>query len=100
MRLIRLLVALLCVALGVAVGTLNPQPVTLDLAFAALPSTLGVSLLVAMLLGAIAGGTMLTASVILPLQQQLRRARRQSAVPSAAAPAAATPVAPDFRSES
>ena len=77
MRLIRALIALLCIAVGVAVGALNPQPVVLDLGFASLHGTLGVSLLVALLLGAVAGGLMLAASVILPLRRQLRRTRGQ-----------------------
>jgi lipopolysaccharide assembly protein A len=77
MRLIRLLIALLCIAAGVVVGALNPQPVSLDFGFISLRGTLGVSLLVALLVGAIAGGLMLAASVILPLRQQLRRARAQ-----------------------
>ncbi len=75
MRLIRALIALLCIAVGVVVGALNPQPVELDLGIAVLRGTLGVSLLVALLLGAVAGGLMLAASVILPMRQQLRRAR-------------------------
>lgn len=77
MRLIRFLIAVLCIAVGVVVGALNPQPVSLDLGFAVLHGTLGVSLLVALLVGAVAGGLMLAASVILPLRQQLRRARSQ-----------------------
>ncbi|HVI60222.1 MAG TPA: LapA family protein [Luteimonas sp.] len=75
MRLIRFLIALLCIAFGVVVGALNPQPVALDFGFATLRGTLGVSLLVALLVGAIAGGAMLAASVVLPLRQQLRRER-------------------------
>lgn len=76
MRLVRLLIALLCIAAGVAIGTLNSQAITLELGFLTLRSTLGVALLAAMLFGAIIGGLLLAASVILPLRQQLRRARR------------------------
>jgi uncharacterized integral membrane protein len=83
MRLIRFLIALLCIAAGVLVGALNPQPVSLDFGFVTLHGTLGVSLLVALLAGAIAGGLMLAASVVVPLRQQLRRERaRQAAVPA------------------
>ena len=77
MRLIRFLIALLCIAAGVVVGALNPQPVPLDFGFITLHGTLGVSLLMALLVGVIAGGLMLAASVVLPLRQQLRRARMQ-----------------------
>jgi len=78
MRLIRWLIALLCLAVGVVVGALNPQPVTLDLGVAVLHSTLGVCLLVALLLGVIVGGLVLVASIVLPLRQRLRRESRSA----------------------
>ena len=73
MRLIRLLIALLCLAVGLVVGALNHQPVVIDLGFNTLHATLGVSVLVALLLGALIGGLAVTASVVLPLRQRLRR---------------------------
>jgi lipopolysaccharide assembly protein A len=75
MRLIRFLIALLFVAIGVVTGALNPQPVTIDLGFATFPTTVGIALLVFILAGAVLGGLMLSASVILPLRQDLRRSR-------------------------
>ena len=74
MRLIRLLIALVCLVAGVAVGAMNPQAVALDLGFVALPTTLGVAVIVALLLGVLVGGLVLAASVVLPLRQRLRRA--------------------------
>jgi uncharacterized integral membrane protein len=74
MRLIRLLIAFLCLAVGLVVGALNHQPVVMDLGFNTLHATLGVSVLVALLLGALIGGLAVTASVVLPLRQRLRRA--------------------------
>ena len=85
MRLIRLLIAILCLAVGVVVGALNHQPVVIDLGFNTLHATLGVSVLVALLLGALIGGLAVTASVVLPLRQRLRRV------------GAATPAAPTTR---
>jgi hypothetical protein len=73
MRLFRLLVAVLCLAAGLIIGALNPQPVVLDLGFVALPATLGVTVLVALLLGVVLGGLAVTAGVVLPLRQRLRR---------------------------
>ena len=73
MRLFRLLIALACLAAGVAVGGLNTQAVQLDLGFAQLPTSLGVAVLVALLLGVVVGGLALAASVVLPLRQRLRR---------------------------
>lgn len=74
MRLIRLLIAFACLAIGVAVGALNTQAVQLDLGFVRLPTSLGVAVLVALLLGVLIGGMTMTASVVLPLRQRLRRA--------------------------
>ena len=81
MRLIRLLIAVLCLAVGVVVGALNHQPVVIDLGFNTLHATVGVSVLVALLLGALIGGLAVTASVVLPLRQRLRRV---GAAPTAA----------------
>ena len=73
MRLIRLLVAVACLAIGIAIGALNTQRVQLDLGFALIPTSLGIAVLAALLLGVLLGGLVLTASVILPLRQRLRR---------------------------
>lgn len=79
MRALRLLIALLSIAAGVAIGALNPQPVTLDLGIVVLHSTLGIVLLATLLLGAVAGGAVLAVSVVLPLRRRLRRARQDAA---------------------
>ena len=78
MRLIRLLIALLCLAAGVAIGALNAQPVALDLGMATLHATLGVCILVALLLGVLIGGLVLAISAVLPLRQRLQRAELPS----------------------
>jgi uncharacterized integral membrane protein len=52
------------------------------LGFNSLHATLGVSLLVALLLGALVGGLAVTASVVLPLQQRLRRMRNTAGNPA------------------
>lgn len=73
MRLFRLLIALACLVAGIAVGGLNTQAVQFDLGFTQLPTSLGVAVLVALLLGVLIGGLALAASVVLPLRQRLRR---------------------------
>jgi len=73
MRLIRLLIALLCLAAGATVGALNAQPVALDIGVAILHATLGVCVLLALLIGVVIGGLVLTASVVLPMRQRARR---------------------------
>ncbi|MCW5580870.1 MAG: LapA family protein [Luteimonas sp.] len=79
MRLLRILIALLFVALGAAIGGLNPQRVTLDLGFAGIEAGLGVLVLSALLAGAVAGGLILSFGVVVPLRRALGRA--QAAAP-------------------
>ena len=62
MRLLRLVIALACLAAGLAIGGLNTQPVLLDLAVVQVSTTLGVAVLVALLVGAVVGGVALAAS--------------------------------------
>jgi uncharacterized integral membrane protein len=81
MRLIRLLVALACLAVGVAIGALNAQPISLDLGFAVFRSTLGVCILLSLLAGVLIGGTVISASVVLPLQRRLALAARRDSLP-------------------
>lgn len=81
MRLIRLLVALSCLAIGIAVGALNAQPVSLDLGITTFRATLGVCVLLALLAGVLIGGTVISASVVLPLQRRLTLATRRNPLP-------------------
>ena len=74
MRVLRILIGFLCLAVGVAAGALNPQTVELDLGLVVLRPTLGIALLGTLLLGAIAGGLATMASVVLPLRRR-RQAR-------------------------
>jgi uncharacterized integral membrane protein len=73
MRLIRILIALACLAAGIIVGALNPQPVTIDFGFTHGSATLGVAILLSLLAGVLAGGFAVMASVVLPLRRRLRR---------------------------
>ena len=56
MRLIRLLLAALCVAFGIALAALNGEPVALDLLWMEFSVPLGLLLLGVLLLGALVGG--------------------------------------------
>ena len=73
-RPLRLIVALACLVAGIVVGALNPQRAVLDLGFTQVPVALGVLVLIALLVGVVLGGLALSASVVLPLRQRLRRA--------------------------
>jgi uncharacterized membrane protein YedE/YeeE len=77
MRVIRLLIAFACIALGAVVGALNRQGAIIDLGAAQIPTTLGVALLVALLLGVLLGGLAIAASVVLPLRRRLASSERQ-----------------------
>ena len=74
MRLIKALLALLFVVFGVLFGALNRDRVRIDLGFLSFESfSLGTSLLLAVLLGALLAGLVLTAGVIWPMRHRLRR---------------------------
>lgn len=77
--------ALACILLGAVIGVLNTEPVILDLGFVTLRTSLGLSVLVALLLGVIAGGTILAVAVVAPLRRRLRIAQgtqRKDAAPT------------------
>lgn len=76
MRLIRLIVAIACVLLGAIVGALNTQSVMLDFGIASIRASLGLSVLVALLLGVVVGGTILAVGVVAPMRRRLRRAEQ------------------------
>ena len=86
MRLIRMLIALACLVAGIVVGVLNPQPVVIDFGFTQASTTLGVALILSLLLGVLAGGLALMASVVLPMRQRLRRMETARAGPGAEGP--------------
>jgi uncharacterized integral membrane protein len=74
MRLVRLIAAFACIVLGAIVGALNTQRVVLDLGFAAIPTSLGLGIMLALLLGVLVGGTILAIGVVAPMRRRLRRA--------------------------
>lgn len=76
MRPLRALVALLFLIVGVVLGALNPDHVTLDLGLAHIRAGLGVILLCTLLVGVLLGGLAMTASVVLPMRRKLRRDRK------------------------
>ena len=85
MRLIRLILAVTCILLGAIVGALNTQPVLLDIGFASVRASLGLSVLVALLLGVVVGGGILAIGVVAPLRRRLRRAEQARPVAAGSA---------------
>jgi lipopolysaccharide assembly protein A len=82
MRVIRLLIAIVCIALGAILGALNRQSAIIDLGGARISTTLGVALLVALLLGVMLGGLAIAASVVLPLRRRLADIERERIAPA------------------
>jgi putative membrane protein len=85
MRVIRLLIAFACIALGAIVGALNRQDALIDFGAAKLTTPLGVALLVSLLLGVLLGGLAISLSVVLPLRRRLARSERERIPPTTTA---------------
>ena len=74
-RILFIIVMVLAVALGLLVGTLNPEQVMVDLLWIQLEWPLGLLILSAMALGLFLGLILAWFFSILPLRSRLRRAR-------------------------
>ncbi len=64
MRALKALIALLFVIAGVVLGALNQQLVVIDLFFMQYQSHLGLALIISLLLGALIGGVLVSASLL------------------------------------
>jgi putative membrane protein len=85
MRLLKALIALVFVSFGVLFGALNRETVRIELGFHTIEdATLGLSLLLALLAGALLAGLVLTVGVIWPMRHRLRRGAPASEAASAA----------------
>jgi uncharacterized integral membrane protein len=73
MRLLRALIALLCLLLGLVLGVLNADPVAVDLGLIEVRAGLGVILLCTLSAGVLLGGLAIAVSVVLPLRRALAR---------------------------
>ncbi|MGE4459505.1 lipopolysaccharide assembly protein LapA domain-containing protein [Stenotrophomonas acidaminiphila] len=92
MKAVRLLILLAVLVGGLVIGSLNSQPVDIRLAFWALSTTSGIAIIVSLLLGALVGGGLVLAGVVIPLYARLRRANKAAAgAAGAAAPQAPSP---------
>lgn len=78
MRPLRLLIAIVFLAVGLVLGVLNANPVTVDLGVVEVKAGLGVILLCTLLAGVLVGALAIVASVVLPLRGALRRVDKQT----------------------
>ncbi|KQO02574.1 MULTISPECIES: lipopolysaccharide assembly protein LapA domain-containing protein [Stenotrophomonas] len=90
MKAVRLLILLAVLVGGLVIGSLNSQPVDISLAFWALRTTSGIAIIVSLLLGALVGGGLVLAGMVIPLYARLRRANK-AAAGAVTAPAPQTP---------
>ena len=67
--------AMLAVVIGLLVGTLNSDPVQLDLLWVQFSLPLGLAILLGFSLGLVSGLSVLYFARVLPLRYQLRKAR-------------------------
>ena len=84
--LLQVLLALIFVAAGILFGALNPQAATIDFHVFQTTASLGVSLLTALLIGALLGGLAVTVGIVWPLRRRLRKAERTPARPTQPSP--------------
>ena len=82
MRLLIVLLVLLFVALGAMFGALNSDWIDLDLYLRSVSAPKGASLLVALLIGWLLGGSVVWLARVPRLKRELRRARQSSAAPT------------------
>lgn len=83
-RLVFALVALLAVAVGLLVGTLNAEPAQLDLLWLQIEWPLGLLLLLFFAGGLLLGLLLVYFSQVLPLRLKLRRSQARTAKPATA----------------
>ena len=78
-RWLLLALALVVVAIAAVFGSINADPVALDLYAGTIRMPLGVVVLGALLAGCLLGGAVLYGAVIVPLRMKLARAKREIA---------------------
>ncbi|AER56716.1 hypothetical protein DSC_10360 [Pseudoxanthomonas spadix BD-a59] len=83
MNILRLLIALAFLAIGLVIGILNTQPITLNLLFTQISTGSGAAIIVSLLAGVCIGALIVLATVAWPLYARLRKAGK---LPVAAAP--------------
>ncbi|WP_115562192.1 lipopolysaccharide assembly protein LapA domain-containing protein [Xanthomonas arboricola] len=80
MKVFRLLVMLAFLLVGLVIGAVNSQDITLDFLFSSVHTSSGVAIIVALLVGVLIGAGMVLVSVVIPLYSKLRQANKAVAV--------------------
>ncbi len=79
MNIFRLIIALIFLGIGLLVGVLNTQPITLKLLFTDIQTSSGVAIILSLLAGVVIGGLIILATLVWPLYTKLRKANKQAA---------------------
>lgn len=79
MPLIKTLLALAFVMLGIIFGALNRDVMHIDLFFATLQASIGLTVLLVLLLGCLLGGFVVLATVVWPMRGDLAKAEKAAA---------------------
>ena len=79
MNIFRLVIALIFLGVGLLIGVLNTQPITLKLLVADIQTSSGVAIILSLLAGVIIGGLIVLATLVWPLYTKLRKANKQVA---------------------
>ena len=87
MKIVRLLILLAVLVGGLVIGSLNSQPIEISLAFWVLKTTSGLAIIASLLVGALVGGGMVLAGLVVPMYAKLRRANKAASA-SVSEPAA------------
>jgi uncharacterized integral membrane protein len=92
MNILRLILAILLIAVGLVAGVQNTDQVTLKFLTASVQTSSGVAIMLSVLIGVIAGALIVLATMVWPLYSKLRRLNREAA---RAVPAQETPTMPN-----
>jgi len=92
MNILRLIIALVFLAIGLVVGILNTQPITLNLLFTQISTGSGAAIIVSLLAGVCIGALIVLATVAWPLYARLRKAGKLPATPTPVAARGTTDV--------
>ncbi|KRG71119.1 LapA family protein [Pseudoxanthomonas dokdonensis] len=94
MNSLRLVIALLVLAVGIVIGVLNTQPIQLNLLFSTLQTSSGVAIIVSLLLGVIIGGLLTMITLVMPMYARLRKATRAPGYAAGSKPSSPPPSQP------
>lgn len=79
MNVFRLIVAFVFLGVGLVIGVLNTQPITLKLLLVDIQTSSGVAIILSLLAGVLIGGLIVLTTLVWPLYAKLRKANKQAA---------------------